>query len=86
MKFYDSLEDFVKENPNIVYRVWDKKYYDSETCEKYIISKIIKLENDYMIEFVDPYSETQFDYRVWYQLSDIHIEITDYDLENHDED
>ena len=87
MRFYDSLEKFVEENPNMIYRVWTKEdYYNDEDCLKYKIYGIIKTNNDYILQMVDPYEFNENNkYIVWYHLNNIHIETTDYDLEDHDD-
>ena len=87
MRFYDSLEQFVKENPDIIYRVWTKEdFLDDEDCMKYKIYGIIKIDNDYILQMIDPYEfDEKSKYIAWYRLSNIHIEITDYDLEDHDD-
>lgn len=85
MRFYDSLEQYAKENPDVVYRVWPLNELEEE-CIKYKIYGIIKIDNDYILQFIDPW---EFDennkYVTWCRLSNIHIEITDYDLEDHED-
>ena len=87
MKFYDGFEQFVKENPDMIYRIWTLKDLENgEDCLKYKIYGIIKIDNDYILQLIDPWEFNEDNkYISWYRLSNIHIETTDYDLEDHDD-
>ena len=46
MKFYDGFEQFVKENPDMIYRIWTLKDLENdEDCLKYKICKELLLYN-----------------------------------------